>query len=86
MQPGVKYPGYGFINEFGEFQFTPAEVGSRKEQKKLVKETNDSSVYKTNKYIILHCRVDRKLSIVDRIKKIVELMNDFIVIFRSYEI
>lgn len=86
MQPGVKYPGYGFVNEYGEFQFTPSEVGSRKEQKKLVKETNDSSVYKTNKYIILHCKVERRLSLVDRIKKIVELMNEFIVIFRSYEI
>lgn len=86
MQPGVKYPGYGFINDYGEFQFTPSEVGSRKEQKKLVKEMNDSSVYKTNKYIIFHCKMERKLSLVDRVKKIVELMNEFIGILRNYEI
>ena len=86
MEPGVKYPGYGFLNEYNEFQFVPSEVGSRKEQKKLVKETDNTSVYKTAKYIIFHCKVKRELALIDRIKKVVEIMNEFIIVLRNYEI
>ena len=86
MQPGVKYPGYGFINEYGEFQFTPQETGSRKEQKKLVKEDENSSVYRTAKYIILHGKIERRLPMLDRIKAVIELMNNFINTLRNYEI
>lgn len=86
MEQGVKYPGYGFINEFNEFCFTPSEIGSRKEQKKLVKEGEDFSIYHTKNYIIFHGKIDRKLNLPLRVENILKLMNHFIEIVRNYEI
>lgn len=59
MKQGVRYRGYGFINEFNEFQFTPEQTGSRKEQKKLVKEGDGFTIYKTKKSVIFHVKIDR---------------------------
>ena len=86
MKPGVRYPGYGFINEYNEFQFTPSEVGSRVGQKKLLKEGRDFTVHTTKKKVIFHCTIDRGLSLNNRIKKAIELLNELINIFREYEI
>ena len=86
MVQGVKYPGYGFINEFNEFQFTPSEVGSRKEVKKLLKEGAGYSAYYTKNKVIFHSSVDRKLAKNERIKKIIGLMNEFIGILQNYDI
>ena len=85
MKPGVKYPGYGFINEYNEFQFTPSEVGSQKGRKLLVKEDKNYSVYKTTKYILFHCKIERRLNVANRLNEIISLMNKFISIVREYE-
>lgn len=86
MKPGVKYKGYGFINEYNEFQFTPSEIGSRKEQKILIKEDKNSSVYRTNNYIIFHCKVERKLTRNERVREVINLMNKFITTLTDYDI
>jgi hypothetical protein len=86
MVQGVKYPGYGFINEFNEFQFTPSEVGSRKEVRKLLKEEKNYTVYYTKNKIIFHATVDRRLSRNERIKKVIEVMNNLIGVLQEYDI
>ena len=86
MKPGVRYPGYGFINEYNEFQFTPSEVGSRQGQKKLLKEGKEFTVHTTKNKIIFHCTIDKSLSRNERIKKAMTLLNELIKIFREYEI
>ena len=37
MKPGVKYAGYGILNEFREFQFVPAQKGANQGRMKCVK-------------------------------------------------
>lgn len=86
LKPGVKYRGYGYLNEYGEFQFVPSEVGSRQGQRKLIKGEENFTVYTTDKLIIFHCCMDRKLSFFERIKKAMELLNELINILRNYEI
>lgn len=86
FQIGVKYPGYGWINKFNEFQFTPSKIGSRKEQKKLLKEEEDYTVYYTKKKLIFHLTIDRKLERMNRIQMIIKLMNEFIKLIQEYEI
>jgi hypothetical protein len=86
MKPGVRYPGYGFVNEYGEFQFTPSEVGSRAGQKKLLKSCENYTVHTTTKCMIFHLCIDRKMTVVEKIRKIIELMNELINIVREYEV
>lgn len=86
LKPGVRYPGYGFLNEYGEFQFQPSEVGSRQGQKKLLKEGRDFTVHTTKKKIIFYCTIERKLSLMERVKKAMSLLDELIKIFREYEI
>ena len=86
LKPGVRYPGYGFLNEYGEFQFQPSEVGSRQGQKKLVKGSADFTLYKTEKLIIFHCTIERRLNLMERVKKAMSLLDELIRIFREYEI
>ena len=86
MKPGVKYPGYGFINDYNEFQFTPSEVGSRAGQKKLVKEGTDYSVYTTKRKVLIHFNIDRRLSKLERISQMFRLVDNIVKIFKEYEI
>lgn len=85
LQPGVKYPGYGILNEFGEFQFIPQETGSRKELKKCLVEENEYTVYYTKNKIILHCTMPRTLSRNERIRKVLNLLDNFIKVLQNYD-
>lgn len=86
MQQGVKYKGYGFINEFNEFQFTPEQTGSRSQQKKLVKEEDGFTVYKTTKSVIIHIRVDRADGRNKLVGKFLEVTNRIMQVFTKYDI
>lgn len=86
LKPGVKYPGYGFINDFGEFQFQPSEVGSRQGQRKLLKSDADFTVYTTNNLLILHCSIERKLPRMGRIQKMMQIIDKFLSILKDYDI
>lgn len=86
MKQGVKYAGYGFINEFNEFQFTPANTGSREGQKKLVKEDAGFSVYKSKKCVIVHIRIDRDVERNKLISKFLEIINRIMLVFNKYDI
>lgn len=51
---GKKVRGYGFLNEFGEFEFTPEETGSRQGRIKIVKTDGPLTVSTTKNNIIFH--------------------------------
>lgn len=59
VQVGVKYSGYGVLNEFGEWTFIPSQVGSRKGRKKFVCGDNDYTIYTTNKKVLVHISFER---------------------------
>lgn len=86
MQQGVKYRGYGFINEFNEFQFVPEQTGSRAQQRKLVKEEDGFSVYKSAKSIIIHIRVDRPDNRNTLVAKFLAVTNRIIQVMTNYDI
>lgn len=86
MQQGVKYRGYGFINQYNEFQFVPEQTGSRKGKKKLVKEEENYSVYKTDKYVLFHIKVDRSKERNRLISLFLEVTNKIMQVLTRYEI
>jgi hypothetical protein len=47
LEPGVKYRGTGWVNEYGEFQFTPEQKGSKPSNLKIVHQGNDFVIYES---------------------------------------
>lgn len=74
IEVGVKYSGYGVLNEFGEWTFIPSQVGSRAGKKKFVCGDNDYTVYSTAKKIIIHATISRgeRFPIIQAFLKIVD--------------
>ena len=59
IKVGVPYKGSGVLNEYGQWMFTPSQVGSREGQKKLVVSEENYTIYTTKKKIIVHLSLDR---------------------------
>lgn len=86
LQAGVKYRGYGFINDFGEFEFTPEQTGSRMGKRKLIKEGENFTISETGALRIFHLTLPKGLSGLDLIKEFLNTMNKIVEILRDYEI
>ena len=59
IKVGVPYKGNGVLNEYGQWMFTPAQIGSREGQKNYVKGEGDYTIYTTKKKVIIHISFDR---------------------------
>lgn len=84
--PGQKYKGYGFINEFGEFEFTPEQTGSRKGVKKFIKTGEGFTVCETRDLLITHITVRKTPKKVELMKEYLNIFNKTLEIIRDYEI
>lgn len=84
IEIGVKYSGYGVLNEFGEWSFVPSQVGSRKGRKKFVCGDNDYTIYTTNKKILIHVSLERneRLSLISAFCRIVDRL---LTAFKDYD-
>ena len=85
LEVGRKYRGYGLINEYGEFEFTPEETGSRKGVMKTVKEAEGYSIKTTEKLVIVHFSLEKKDKSMVMIKMLMDIFNKLINDFRTYE-
>lgn len=85
MKPGIKYRGYGYVNNFGEFIFEPEETGSRAGVISPVTSGNGYTVTMTKKYVLCHIKIDRSLEIVSKIKNLLSITNSLISVFKSYD-
>lgn len=85
LEVGRKYRGYGLINEYGEFEFTPEETGSRKGIMKTVKEAEGYSIKTTEKLVIVHFSLEKKDKSMVMIKMLMDIFNKLINDFRTYE-
>lgn len=86
MTPGKRYKGYGSINEFGEFDFTPSQVGSKPDQKKIIKETDDYTLYETKNFVLTSIRVPKTLTVFKRILFLLSIVDNIVTEFKKYEI
>ena len=85
MTVGQKVPGYGILNEYGEFEFTPQAIGSRKGRIKVIKETQVYSVQESRNLVIVHLRLP-KFKGLKLIQELMNAVNELIQVFRTYEI
>lgn len=84
IQVGVKYSGYGVLNEFGEWTFIPSQVGSRKGRKKFVCGDNDYTIYTTNKKVIVHMTFSRNERLT-LLKEFLKIIDRLLAAFKSYD-
>lgn len=85
LVPGVRYKGYAMLNEFGQIQFDPENKGAHEGQKKIVVEKDNYSVSQTRKFVIFHFKLPIGGQVKDRMRALLDVMNDFINIIRTYD-
>lgn len=81
---GQKIRGYGMVNEYGEFEFTPEQTGSRQGKYKIVKEAANYSIGTTDKLILVRIKQNRANGLqllTDFMKEVNKILADF----RQYE-
>lgn len=86
LKTGVKYRGYGYLNAFGEFEFTPEQTGSRQGRRKLVKEGDCYSIAETTNSRIVHISLPKDIKGFQLIKSFMNTVNEIVAVFRDYEV
>lgn len=86
MKPGVKYPGYGWVNNFHEFQFTPSQKGKNEGRMKILTEGNGYTVHTTRDNIIIHVKIPRKESAIERVTEFLRVQQEVLEILREYDL
>lgn len=84
IKVGVPYKGSGVLNEYGQWMFTPAQVGSREGQKCLVKSDSDYSLYSTKKKVLIYISLDRDEKI-ELMKKVTLISDKLFIDFKNYD-
>lgn len=84
LEIGVKYRGWGVINEFGQVTFTPEQKGALQGKKKLLCEGEGYSIYTTPKKIVVHFSISRQQKKVDLLANFFNTMTKLQEIFRQY--
>lgn len=82
---GKKVRGYGLLNEFGEFEFTPEQTGSRPDGMKLVVEKEDYKLFECKKTLRLVVKVPKGDSYLERAKALFAVVNQVISELQKYE-
>lgn len=86
LQAGVKYRGYGILNEYGEFEFIPEQTGINKGKKKIIKTGDGFTVSATKNMVIVHITVQKPQSRIRLLDNFLQRVNETLLILRDYEI
>lgn len=84
IKVGVPYRGSGVLNDYGQWMFTPSQVGSREGQKRLVKAEKDYKLYTTKNKVIIHISLDRDEKI-ELMKQVTLLSDRLFIDFKNYD-
>lgn len=82
---GQKVKGYGVLNEFGEFEFTPEQTGSRAGQIKQLKQGDGYAISYSKKRVIVHLNIAKGNSL-SMIKELMGKVSAVILAFKNYEL
>lgn len=82
---GQKVKGYGVLNEYGEFEFTPEQTGSRAGQIKQLKQGDGYAISYSKKRVIIHLNIAKKDSL-GMIKELMSKVSAVICTLKTYEL
>lgn len=87
MVVGKEYKGYAWRNEYGEFFFRPAAVGSRSGRIKRIVEDMDYGVATTKEHVLIRIKMEKTQGGPARyIANLGSIVNKLIKVFMKYEI
>lgn len=86
LEVGRKYRGYGYLNEYGEFQFEPENTGSRKGIIKAIASREGVSLSQTRDYLLVHIKINKMGSICNYFSEITKKVDILIRLIKDYEI
>lgn len=86
MQPGKRYRGYGYINEFKEFCFEPENTGSREGVIKAICTRDGIGVSETREHLLIRVKMAKCSNLLDRLRELTKVYNKIVKIFREYDI
>lgn len=84
LEVGKKYKGYGYINEFGEFEFTPEDTGAKAGAICQVKQGANYKVSTTKKLILISLKLEKEQEKMERVKSFLQLTNQILEILHKY--
>ena len=84
LKVGVPYRGTGVVNDYGQWMFTPSQVGSREGQKKFVVGEENYTIHTTKNKVIIHITLDRddKMRLICTFVKLTERL---LLHFKNYD-
>lgn len=85
MEVGTRYPGYAWINEYREMFFRPKAVGAHKGRIKKVVEEEDLIISESNKYVIVHFKIEKIKGEHKYFHSLIKVMDRLITIFQKYD-
>lgn len=85
LEPGIKYAGYAWLNEYGEVHFEPAQKGSQAGREKLVTRGENYSVHTTKSNILFRLKISREGNLIQRMNNLMQVVNHLIDVIRKYD-
>lgn len=82
---GTKVRGWGLLNEYGQFDFTPEQTGARQGTVKKVKEGENFSISETKDKVIVHYSIEKKSTKLENIFECCKIQNEIINFFKVYD-
>ena len=80
MEPGKKYRGYGYINDYKEFCFELEETGKNQGRITPVATKDGVSLSQTKTNLIFHVKIEKgtKIELTKRVTEVANILLDFV--------
>ena len=86
LVPGTRYRGWGVVNDYGQFDFTPENSGAREGTIKQVCQRDGVTVSHTKDNIIVHIKMRKMVTLKQYMDVIWNKFSTVVNILREYEI
>ena len=88
MQPGKRYRGYGMVNDYKEFIFTPEATGSQHGREKVLQtwQQNMMTLKETKNYLIVTMKETKGKQEAELIRSLMMKFNELYNFVKSHEI
>lgn len=85
MPVGTKVRGWGLLNEYGQFDFTPEQTGVRQGTVKRIKEGENFSLSETKDRIIVHVSFKKQGTKLKNLAEFCKQIDELIKFFNEYD-
>lgn len=84
LEPGKKYKGVGWVNEYGQHFFEAYQSGENQNYMKLIKETKDFSLYESNKLLKIAVKIEKDRDKFEMVRRFMKAFSDASIEIKNY--